>query len=137
MTDRTTDTKPKGTMDLLSDAMLHINSLFRKEIDLVRAEVSENMNKAVAAVGLIVGGVVFVLVALNVLSAALVAGIAELGIEAGWAALIVGVVYLVIAAILARMGMNGLKAASLAPTRTVRSVREDAHAVKETFNGQR
>ena len=54
-----------------------------------------------------------------------------------WLALIVGVVYLVIAAILARMGMNGLKAASLAPTRTVRSVREDAHAVKETFNGQR
>lgn len=137
MTDSTAETRPKGTMDLLSEAMLHVNTLFRKEIDLVRAEVSENLSKAGVAIGMIVGGVVFILIALNVLSAALVAGIAELGLEAGWAALIVGVVYLVIAAILARKGMSDLKAVNLAPTRTVRSVREDAHAVKETFNGQR
>ncbi len=131
MTDNTTATpgdpvppsQHKSTVGLVGDALQHISGLVRKEVDLARAEVSENANRAVVALGVIAGGVVFVLVALNVLSAALVAGIAELGIEAGWAALIVGVVYLVIAAIMVRKGSNDLKASSLAPTRTERPPR--------------
>lgn len=137
MTDNTTDTESRSTSGLFSDALAHVSGLVRKEVDLVRAELSENATRAVAALGMIVGGVVFVLVALNVLTAALVAGITELGIEAGWASLIVGVVYLIIAAIMVRMGTNRLKAASLAPTRTTQSVRRDAQLVKETFNGKR
>ena len=137
MTDQTHEPRRKSATALLSDLTTHVRSLMRKEVDLVRAELSESATKAAVAIGLIVGAVIFVLVALNVLSAALVAGIAELGIEEGWAALIVGAVYFVIALILVRKGSNDLKATSLAPTRTVKSVRADAHAVKETFHGQR
>lgn len=137
MTDHPSDTESRSTSGLFSDALAHVSGLVRKEIDLVKAELSENATKAVAALGMIVGGVVFVLVALNVLTAALVAGLTEFGIEAGWASLIVGVVYLVIAAVMVRMGTNRLKAASLAPTRTTQSVRRDAQLVKETFNGKR
>lgn len=127
----------RSTASLFSDALGHVSGLLRKEVDLARAEVSENISHAAVAVGLIVGGVVFVLVALNVLSAALVAGLAEFGIEPGWAALIVGAVYLAIAIVLVRKGTSDLKAASLAPTRTAESVRRDAQALKETINGQR
>jgi hypothetical protein len=130
-------TASRSTTGLFSDAVSQVTGLVRKEVDLARAEISESAAQAAVAIGLIAGGVVFVLVALNVLSAALVAGLAEMGVEAGWAALIVGIVYLVIAIILVRKGTTDLKAASLAPKRTAESVRRDAQALKETFNGKR
>lgn len=136
MTDTTTSTKEtKSTAGLISDAVNLVTGLVRKEVDLVRAEVSESATRAGVAVGLIVGGVVLVLVALNVLSAALVAGLAELGLEAGWASLIVGAVYFLIAVILVRKGTNDLKAASLAPTRAAHSVRKDVLVLKEKLHG--
>lgn len=137
MTDNTSDAGTRSTTSLLSDALAHVSGLVRKEVDLVKAELSESAAQAATAVGMIVGAVVFVLVALNVLSAAIIAGLTELGLEAGWASLIVGAVYLVIAIIMVRRGTNQLKAASLAPTRTAESVRRDAQLMKETFNGKR
>jgi uncharacterized membrane protein YqjE len=130
-----TNTQSKSTASLLSDAASHMSGLVRKEVDLARAEVSENVTRAAVAIGLIAGALIFVLTALHVLSAALVAGIAELGIDAGWAALIVGVIYLIIAVIMVRKGTNDLKASSLAPTRTAENVRRDAATVRETMNG--
>ena len=124
----------KSTTGLLSDAMSHVSGLVRKEMDLARAEVSENVNKAAVAVGMIVGAVVLLLTALNVLAAALVDGLASLGLDAGWAALIVGILFAVIAAIMLKSGTSQLKASSLAPTRTAKNVQRDAHAVKETIN---
>lgn len=133
--DDTPRREARTTAGLFTDAINLFASLVRKEVDLVKAEISESANRAAVAIGMIVGGVVLVLVALNVLSAALVAGLAELGIEAGWAALIVGGVYLVIAIILVRKGTSELKAVNLAPKRTVARVRRDAQALKETLNG--
>ncbi len=120
---------------LLADAMSHMSTLIRREVDLARAEVNENINKAVTAVGLLVGAIVLALTALNVLSAALVAALTELGIEAGWSSLIVGALWAIIALALAMKGINDLKATSLAPTRTTRNVRRDADTVKESLNG--
>ncbi len=147
MSDTTRTPPPEGktTTSLLSDAMSHISGLVRKEIDLARAELNENMNKAIAAIGMIVGAAVLVLTALNVLAAALVSGLArwfagdaadEAAIAAmtGWAALLVGVVFAVIAAIMLKSGTSQLKASSLAPTRTATNVQKDAHAVKESVN---
>ncbi len=135
MTDTTRTTsapEAKSTTGLLTEAMSHISGLVRKEIDLARAELNENVTKAAVAVGMIAGAVVLLLTALNVLAAALVDAIASLGIDAGWAALIVGILFAVIAAIMLKTGMNNLKASSLAPTRTAKNVQRDAHAVKET-----
>ena len=148
MTDHTTHTDARSTTGLLSDAVAQVTGLVRKEVDLVRAELSENASKAAVAIGLIAGGAVVALVALNVLSAALVAGLARLmageGADeatlasmTGWAALIIGVLYIIVAAIMVRKGTGDLKASSLAPTRSAESVRRDALAVKETFDGQR
>ena len=126
------DTSRSAT-SLITDALTHMSSLVRKEVDLARAEVSENLNRALVAIGLLVGAVVMALVALIVLAGALVAAIAELGIEEGWAALIVGVLFAIVAAIMAAKGGNDLKASSLAPTRTAENLRKDKDAVKESL----
>ena len=125
----------KSVSTLLSEVMSHVSGLVRGEINLVRAEVSESMTKAMVGIGMIVAAVVLVLVALNVLAAALVDGIAALGLDAGWAALIVGVVFAVIAAIMLMKGKNDLKSVKLAPSRATRNVQKDAYAVKESLNG--
>ncbi len=124
----------KSTGSLLSDALSHVSSLVRNEVDLARAEVNENLKSAGVAVGLLVGAVVVALTALNVLSAALVAALTEAGIAAGWSALIVGVAFAIIAFIMANKGMNDLKLSSLAPSRTAKNVKRDAQTVKEVYD---
>lgn len=123
-----------GPATLISETLKNLSSLFRNEIDLARAEVSENINRAVVAIGLLAGALVVALVSLNVLAAALVAALTEAGIDAGWSAVIVGVVLAVIAFALVAKGVNDLKLSSLAPTRTTENVRRDARALKETYN---
>lgn len=120
-----------GPMGLVGDAFDHVTELFRKELDLFRAELQENTNKAFAAVGMIVAGVVVILVALNVLAGAFVGWLTAAGIGPGWSALIVFGVLALIGIILLMTGRSNLRAASLAPTRTMKNVRQDASTIKE------
>ncbi|MBB5721591.1 putative membrane protein YkvI [Loktanella ponticola] len=124
----------KSTGGLLSDALAHVSSLVRSEVDLARAEVNENLKTAGMAIGFIVGALVVALTALNVLSAALVAALTEVGIAAGWSALIVGVIFALIAYAMLNKGTNDLKLSSLAPSRTAKNVKRDAQAVKEVYD---
>lgn len=114
---------------LVGDLINQTTELFRKEVQLLRAEMSEKANQATVAAGMILGAVIVALVALNVLAAALVAALAEL-IDGGWAALIVGVVLAVIAWIMASKGINDLKMTNLAPDRTAHAVSKDASMAK-------
>jgi len=109
----------------------HMSNLVRKEVDLARAEVSESVNRAGVALGLLAGALVIALVSLNVLAAALVAAITEWGLDAGWASLIVGLGLAVIALAMALKARSDLKLTNLAPSRATRSVRRDAEALKE------
>ncbi|MEX3013959.1 phage holin family protein [Gymnodinialimonas hymeniacidonis] len=128
------DTTHKSAGGLLSDALGNISGLVRSEVDLARAEISENLTQAGVAIGLIAGAAIIALVSLNVLAAALVAALTELGLDGGWAALIVGVLLAGIAFALITKGINDLKLSSLAPTRTVKNVKRDAAAVKEAYD---
>ena len=119
---------------LLSDALNNVSSLIRNEVDLARAEVSENLDRAGNAIGFIVAGVVIAIAALGVLAAALVVGLTAAGVAAGWSALIVGAVLAVIAFSLSAKGLNDLKLSSLAPTRTAKNLRRDVNAIKEATN---
>jgi protein-S-isoprenylcysteine O-methyltransferase Ste14 len=135
MTDQTNPAN-KSAAGLLSDAIAHMSSLVRKEVDLARAEVSENVSRAGVAVGLLAGALVIALTALNVLAAALVAALAETDLGPGWSALIVGLVLAAIALVLALRAKNDLKLSSIAPTRAAKNVQRDAQAIKEvTTNG--
>ena len=128
------DHSTKSAGGLVQDAMSNVSALVRNEVDLARAEINENLTKAGVAAGMIAAGAIVVLVALNVLAAALVAALTEAGLDGGWAALIVGVVLAVIAYVMIQKGMNDLKLASLAPPRTAKNVRRDAEAVKDVYD---
>lgn len=124
-------TDDKSLKELLSDLTTSTTTLFRQEIQLARAETSEKVTQVVVAIGSIAGGAILALAALIVLLQALVIGITEAGVPAGWAALIVGVVVAVIAYVLIHKGTSDLKASNLAPERTLHAVRRDAQVVKE------
>ena len=127
------DDDPRPTGTLLTDAINQLTRLVRGEVALAKAEVAQNIKNAGLGAALLVGAVVLVFVALNVLVLALVAALGEL-IGAGWAALVVGIVLLAIAGILAMRGLNALKPENIAPSRTVRNVQADAQTIKENVS---
>jgi len=128
-----TDGTVRNAPNIVSEVLTHMSNLVRKEFDLAKTEVSDNVARAGVAIGLLVGAVVVALVALNVLAAALVAALTELGIDGGWAALIVGGLLAVAAFFMVSKGVSDLKLSSLAPTRTAKNVQRDAETVKETM----
>ena len=109
------DNDERSAPSLVGDLIGHVSELFRKEIQLLRAELSEKSTQAVVALGSIAAGLVVGLTALNVLAAALVVALERAGIPAGWSALIVGGVLAIIAFVLVRGGIAALKATNLAP----------------------
>ena len=124
-------TDDRSLKDLLADLTESITTLFRQEIQLARAETSEKLSQVGVAIGAIAAGAILALAALIVLLQALVIGITEAGVPPGWASLIVGVVVAIIAYVLIHKGTNDLKASSLAPNRTMESLKRDAQVVKE------
>jgi hypothetical protein len=126
--DRATD---RSFSSLLSELSRDITTLFRKEIELARAETSEKVTQSFVAIGSIAGGAILALAALIVLLQALVIAITELGVPPALSSLIVGVVVAAIAYGLIHKGTNDLKAGSLAPHRTIDSLKRDAQVAKE------
>lgn len=124
------ETLERSASGLLGDLVSQVTELFRKEVMLLRAELGEKATQAVTACGMIVAAVVLSLTALNVLAAALVVALENIGIPAGWAAVIVGVALAAIAWGLASKGISALKATNLAPERAARAASRDAELVK-------
>jgi TRAP-type C4-dicarboxylate transport system permease small subunit len=125
------DVDHRSTPTLVGDLVTHVTELFRKEIQLLRAEMSDKSTQIVVALGSIVAAVIVAITALNVLAAALVTALTEAGIPAAWSAVIVGVGLAVLAAILANRGIANLKAQNLAPERTARAAVRDTDMVRE------
>lgn len=127
-----TPAQAQSTLALVREALTQVSTLVRREVDLARTEVSENMNKAVGALISLALALAFGIVALNGISAALVALIVNLfDIGTGWASLIVAILFAVVAVILLSSAKKALQARSLAPTRTATNVQRDAETVKE------
>lgn len=124
---------PAGPASLMSKALAQFASLIRKEFALARAETEAAAKRALAGVGLIVAGVVAALSALNVLAAALVVAISELGLDPGWASLLVGGLFALIARRPRAGGRRALKFETLSPDRTVQNVRKDTETLKEAL----
>lgn len=133
MTDTTPNPPPeaKSTPDLISQAFQHLGNLVKGEINLARAEIQDGIQTAVAGIALMASALIMVIVGLNVLAAAIVAGLTEMGIHPGWSAFIVGLLFLVAAGALALTGKKALDPSILAPNRTARNVRRDAATIKE------
>ena len=124
-------TDARSLPDLFADLITQLTTLFRKEVQLARAEASEKITEAVTAVGFMIGGAVLLIAALVLLLQAAVDGLVHVGLDRAWAALIVGGVVLLIGIILVWLGSNRLKAENLAPRKTVEQLQRDAAMAKE------
>lgn len=130
-----------GLADLLGGLASDISGLFRKEIQLAKAEASEKLDEAMkAARNLAIGGVLAI-GAIGVLLAALVTGLAALLMSMGMdetpasfvAGLVVAAVIGGIAWAMISRGLAEMKANKLNMQRTTNSIRMDAETVKESF----
>lgn len=121
----------RGVPDVIADLIKEFSTLLRREMRLARTEVSEKVTLAGVGLGLVVAAVGLAVAGLVIL---LQAGVAALVLQAGlqpWqAAVIVGVATLIVAAILAAIGMSRLKAQNLAPRKTVGQLQRDAAVAK-------
>ncbi|MFO1141143.1 MAG: phage holin family protein [Amaricoccus sp.] len=125
------DLHERSTPALMADLLDQVTQLLRKEVQLFRAEMSDKATQAMVAAGGILAAAVLAITALNVLAAALVVSLARAGIPDPWAAVIVGVALAIIAFLMAKRGIDNLKAGSLAPERTTRAAARDVSMVKE------
>jgi hypothetical protein len=115
--------------ELIGNISNDLSQLFRQEVDLAKVELKQEASKAGKAAGMLgVAGFAGYL-AVVLLSFAAVFGLANV-IDAGWAALIVAVVWAVIGGVLFVTGRNKLKAVDPVPHRTVDTIKEDAKWLK-------
>jgi hypothetical protein len=134
---KTTEDRPLA--ELLGGLATDISTLFRKEIQLAKAEASEKVSDTMAGAVSILIGAVLALGALGVLLSALVLVLAAFltsggmdpimanAISAGIIAVVVGI----IAWIFIARGRSALSASNLNMNRTAASLGRDADIVKE------
>ncbi|MCL3880742.1 phage holin family protein [Marivita sp. GX14005] len=122
---------PAGIAGLIRGVLADLRALLRTELALAKAEMSDNLARAGGGLALIGVALLMVFVALCALAVSATFGVVALGVPLGWAALIVAVAFIVLAAILALIGKSRLSPDALRPDRTIAQVKSDIHAVKE------
>lgn len=120
----------RSLADLIADVPTLLSNLVRAEIDQLKSEMSEKTSKLGVGAGLLGTAAVLALFMLGWLLFAGYQGLV-LVLPAWASALIVAGVLLVIAGILAAVGVPKLKQGSqLAPTETIESVKRDVNVIK-------
>lgn len=119
---------------MLSDIMANLGNLVRNEAALARAEVSENISKAVASIGAILLALALGLAGLNILATSAVALLVLTGLAPHWAMLFVGSALLIVALAIFYSAKSALHQIGIVPTRAAQNVKRDAAAIKDTFN---
>jgi hypothetical protein len=125
--------------ELLGSLATDISNLFRKEIQLAKAEASEKVNVILGATQRLAIGAVLGIAAAGVLLAAIVSGVAAILIGMGMdpalansiAALIVAVVFGAIGWALISSAISAMRVEKLNMDRTVHSLARDAQVVTE------
>jgi uncharacterized membrane protein YcjF (UPF0283 family) len=118
--------------DIVTDLLSQFMTLVRKEGELARTEISDNIARAAAGLGLIIGGAVLLMPALVILLQAAVAALTDrAGLQAWASALIVGGVALLVGIILLLIGVSRLKFENMVPNKTIEQMKQDASLAKD------
>ena len=133
MTDMPTPSQQKAAEtslgDLVGEVSRDLSELMRKELELAKAELSESAKRAGKGAGLMGGAGYAGAMAVLFLSIALWWGLGDLIDSLGWSAVIVAVIWAIVAAILYAVGRKRLKTVQGAP-KTVETVKEIPEALK-------
>lgn len=117
--------------ELMGALSQDLTLLLRQEVALAKAEVGQKATVAGKNAGKIVAGGLLAYVGALALTAALIAGLAALGVAVWLSALIVGILYAGIGFVILNSGLSGLREVNPAPERTARTLRDDVHWAKE------
>lgn len=120
---------------LVGEALRESTDLAQKEFALFRTEMNQNVRTLFIGLALMVAAAIFAIAAIMLFTGALVSWLATIVHSEALAALIVGGAMAVIALGLGLYGRHAMSASSLAPQRTVRSLRRDAEVLSERVAG--
>jgi len=116
--------------ELLGQLANNSAALVRDELTLARQEMSEKVNSYRSGAVTVVIGAMLSWIAILTLTAAAVIGLAHV-MDAGYAALIVGGVLALVGGSVAMTGIKRLKATSLKPEQTIKTLEENKEWLKE------
>jgi hypothetical protein len=117
--------------DLFADLVRELGELVRQEAQLAKAELRQNASQAGRAIAALVVGGAIVYAGVLALLAAAILGLGQAGLPWWLAALVVGVVVVVIGAIVTTRGRAALQTTALAPQQTIETLKEDRAWVNE------
>jgi hypothetical protein len=122
----------RSVPDVLGDIVRLVTTLLRQEVQLARAEMSDNLSTTATSLALVVVGAVLITPALVILLQAGVAALVDSNqLSPANAALIVGGAVLVLGLILLLVGVNRMKLRNMMPNRTIHQIQQDASVAKD------
>jgi hypothetical protein len=123
-----TSTEP-SIAELVTRSTENMSALFRKEIELAKAETKVEAKQAGVGAGMLAGAGVLSLLILGLLSLSAARWLSEV-MDLGWAYLVVAGVWLVVAAGLALAGQAKLSGVNPTPEQTTETLRQVPDALK-------
>ncbi|HYH48815.1 MAG TPA: phage holin family protein [Acidimicrobiia bacterium] len=118
--------------ELLGEMTSNLSTLVRKEIDLARVELKDEVRQAGKAGGMLGGAALVGHLGALLLSLALALGLSEALDADAWLGLfVVGALAVGIAAVLGAQGRNKLQQIDAVPPQTVQTLKEDVQWVKQ------
>jgi hypothetical protein len=127
--DHVEDVSETSVGELIGNISNDLSTLFRQEVELAKAEVKAEASKAGKAAGMLGAAAFAGYLVIVLLSFALVYALSNV-MDAGWAALIVAVIWAIIGGVLYANGRKKLKDVDPVPHRTVDTIKEDAEWLK-------
>jgi drug/metabolite transporter (DMT)-like permease len=116
----------RSLAELLAELSSETSRLVKKEVELATTEMTAKARVAGAHVGMAAAGGALAHAGLLVLLAAIVIGLAQLGMTPWLSALIVAVATMAIGYVLVNKGVSALRGTSVVPTQAIQSLKEDA-----------
>jgi hypothetical protein len=115
----------RSIAELLSELSRETATLVRKEVELATTEMSAKAQRAGIQVAVTAAGGALIHAALLVLLAAVVIGLAQLGITPWLSALIVSLITAGIGYMLVSRGLTNLRRIDIAPTQAIAALKEN------------
>lgn len=120
----------KSLGELMGDLSRDMTTLVRKEIELARIEIKEEVAKSGKAGGMLGGTALAGYMALLMVSFAAAWGLSEV-MPTGFAFLLIGLIYAAVAAVLYMKGREELQRVRPVPEQTVETLKEDVQWAKQ------
>jgi hypothetical protein len=112
--------------DLFAELSRETGQLVRKEVELATTEMTDKAKKAGAAAAVAAAGGALIHAGLLVLLAAVVIGLAQLGVSPWLSALMVAVLTMGVGYLLLNRGLQQMRRTSVAPRQAIESLKETA-----------